>query len=283
MVTMATARGLSVRIIAFAAFSATCYFGATVIITVVLAILTAYLLDPFVNLLHRIKVPRGLAIAFSMAVAGLIIASLFSLLVETTQQFSESLPKYATRIQRISNDIWNRVRAIEKRSEDIGKTIMPKATREPQAVQIQQPSTWHGLFFRDLGPIYDYLIQITFFPFLVYFLLGEKDRIRAFISQLVRSRTSLSTTLVIDTSDKIVNDLNRKIRGFILGTLLSTGIVFFVAWMLFLSFGVEGAVIWAFLFSLLSYPLSSLLSTLSRISIVATLRVVSAAAELRYG
>jgi AI-2 transport protein TqsA len=108
------------------------------------------------------------------------------------------------------------------------------------------------LFFRDLGPVYDYLIQITFFPFLVYFLLAEKDRIRAYVSQLVRSRTSLSTTVVMDTSEKIVNDLNSKIRGFILGTLLSTGIVFIVAWLLFLSFRVEGAVVWAVLFSLLN-------------------------------
>ena len=249
---MTTTRGLSVRIIAFAAFSAVCYFGATVIITILLAILIAYLLDPLVNLLRRLRIPRGLAITISMAIAGVILVALLSLVIYRAQQFSENLPRYRTKIQRISNDIWNRIRAIEKQSEDIGKTIMPKAGRQPQAVRIEQPSTWQQLFFRDLGPLYDYLIQITFFPFLVYFLLSEKTQIRSFISSLIRSRTSLSTTLVRNTSDTIVNDLNRKIRGFILGTLLSTGIIFVVAWMLFLSFGVEGALIWSLIFALLN-------------------------------
>ena len=52
---------LPIRIIAFAAFSALCYFGATLIITIVLAILIAYMLDPIVNWLHQIKIPRAVS------------------------------------------------------------------------------------------------------------------------------------------------------------------------------------------------------------------------------
>jgi AI-2 transport protein TqsA len=251
---MEPSRGLSIRILAFAAFSAICYFGATVIITVLISIFIAYLLDPLVNLLSRIRIPRVLAISVCMLFSGVVVAALILLLVERMQEFSERLPRYRTKVQMITSDIRNRVLLLEKQSEDIGKTIMPQSqpTRRLPAVRIEEPSSWYELFFRKLGPLYDYLIQITFFPFLVYFLLSEKEKIRMFVSNLVRGSTSLSSTLVRDTSDKIVNDLNQKIRGFIIGSLVSTGVVFLVAWALFLSFRVDEAFLWALLFALLN-------------------------------
>src|SRR3990172_5497261 len=58
-------RSLSLHIIAFGVFSALCYFGSTVIVTVVLAILAAYILDPLVHLMVRFRFPRpGLSLFF---------------------------------------------------------------------------------------------------------------------------------------------------------------------------------------------------------------------------
>ena len=93
---------------------------------------------------------------------------------------------------------------------------------------------------------------LSFFPFLVYFLLAEKESIREFVISSVRSQTGLSQTLVTETSDKMVNDLSERVRGFVFGYLLSTAILFVVAWLLFFSFQIPESFIWAILYSVLN-------------------------------
>jgi AI-2 transport protein TqsA len=242
---------LPIRVIAFAAFSALCYFGATVIITIVLAILVAYVLDPFVNLLLKIRIPRAIASVFVMLIAGVILAALLTLFVDRANEFSENLPKYASRIQNVTRDIRNRIITLRKRGEVIGKTILP-TPNEPKPLTIQQSSSYRDFFFRDLGPVYDVLIQASFFPFLIYFLLMEKENLQDFVSNSIRSRTSLSDTFVQGASDRVVNDINKKVRGFVLGYLVSNAIVFGSSLLLFLLFGVQEAFIWAFLFTALN-------------------------------
>jgi Predicted permease len=251
---MDSGRSLALWIVAFAAFSALCYFGATAIITLLLAIMVAYLLDPLVTFLQRIRFPRGLAIGVSMIVAGVIIAALISLLVDRAQDFSANLPNYKTKIQKVSRDVRGRIRVLQKKSEDISKTIIPNApaAKEPIPMRVEQNSTLRDFFFRDLGPVYEYMVLISFFPFLVFFLLAEKDDIYAFVTNQVRARTTLSRAFVEGTSEQIVNDISGKIRGFVTGYLLSTTIIFFAAWMIFLLFGVQEAFIWAFIFALLN-------------------------------
>lgn len=245
-------RTLSIRIIAFAAFSALCYFGAGVIITLFMAILTAYMLDPFVSILMRIRVPRSLAISFTIIAAVFIFAVILFVFIDRVQDFSTNFAQYSTRVQKITKSLRGRMYALEKKSEDISKTILPKTTQEPQPVQIKEySSAWERFFFRDLGPIYEKLFLISFYPFLVYFLLQEKTEVQKLVVQYIRSRTSLSRTMAIDTSDKIVRDLNAKIQGFIFGFLLSAIILFLVSWLIFFSFSVEESFIWALIFTLL--------------------------------
>jgi predicted PurR-regulated permease PerM len=250
---MDSGRSLPLWVIAFAAFSAICYFGATAIITLLLAIMVAYLLDPLATFLQRFRLPRGLAIGFSMIVAGILIAALLSLLFDRAGDFSANLPNYKTKIQKVSRDVRNRIRVLQKKSEDISKTIIPNApAREPIPMRVEQNSTLRDFFFRDLGPFYEYMVLISFFPFLVFFLLAGKEDIYAFVINQVRARTRLSSTFVEGASEQIVNDISQKIRGFVIGYLLSTTIIFFAAWTIFLLFGVQQAFIWAFIFALLN-------------------------------
>jgi predicted PurR-regulated permease PerM len=150
---MERGRGLSNRIIAFAAFSMLCYFGAAVIITVLLAVMLAFVLDPFVKLLQRIRIPRSIGIFVMMLMTATLAGGVLSLFVDRAQEFSENLPRYNTKIQKVSRDIRARVRAFQKRSEDIGTSITGPV-KETEPVKIQQYSTWRDFFFRDLGPVY---------------------------------------------------------------------------------------------------------------------------------
>ncbi len=249
---MDTGRGLSIRIIAFVAFSAMCYFGAPVIITLVLAVILAYVLDPIVSFFTRLRVPRSISILAAFLIAAVLFGGLVMLFVERAQDFSKNLPKYRTRIIKVQRDIQSKIRAFEKRSEEIGSTIVPQTKKGPVPIKIQEYSTWGDLLFRELDPVYDSLLLVGFFPFLVYFLLLEKEQIELLVSRLLRSQTQLSQPFVDDTAERLVNDVNRKIRGFIFGYLLSSLILFLAAWLMFFAFGVEQSIIWALLFAILN-------------------------------
>jgi predicted PurR-regulated permease PerM len=248
---MENPRGLSIHITAFAAFSAICYFGAKVLVTIVLAILMAYLLDPVVNLLQRIRIPRSIAIFFSMAVATILIAATVMLFLDRVQEFSDNLPRYRSKIQAVTGNISRRIRAFEKRSEDLTKTIIPKtATSDQKPMLVQQYSGWSDYLRSGFSA---YIFQISFFPFLLYFLLMEKDTIRLFVTNLIRGHTmTLTNTMVENTAARVVNDVNRRIRGFVVGYLVSTILLFVCTWVIFLAFQVEEALIWAILFALLN-------------------------------
>jgi len=249
---MDTGRALSLRIIAFVAFSAMCYFGAPVIITLVLAIILAYVLDPIVTFFARFRVPRSIGIMIAFLITALIFGALIMLFVERTQDFAKNLPKYRSRIVKVQRDINQRIRIWQKRSEEIGSTIVPTTKNEPEPIQIKEYSTWGDLLFRELDPVYDSLLLIGFFPFLVYFLLLEKDEIEELVSNTLRSQTRLAEQFVETTAEKLVNDVNQKIRGFVFGYLLSSLILFLVAWLIFFLFGVEQSIIWALLFAILN-------------------------------
>jgi predicted PurR-regulated permease PerM len=249
---MDTGRGLSIRIIAFVAFSAMCYFGAPVIITLVLAIILAYVLDPIVTFFARFRVPRSIGIMIAFLITALIFGGLIMLFVERTQDFAKNLPKYRSRIVKVQRDINQRIRTWQKRSEEIGSTIVPQTKNEPEPIQIKEYSTWGDLLFRELDPVYDSLLLIGFFPFLVYFLLLEKDEIEELVSNTLRSQTRLAEQFVETTADKLVNDVNQKIKGFVFGYLLSSLILFLIAWLVFFLFGVEQSIIWALLFAILN-------------------------------
>jgi predicted PurR-regulated permease PerM len=248
---MERSRNLSIHIIAFAAFSAVCYFGATVMVTIVMAILTAYLLDPLVTLLERIRIPRSISILFSMIVASVLLAAIVILFIDRAQEFSDNLPRYKSKIQRVRSTISQRILALEKKSEDLSKTIIPKTSKtEEHPILVQQYSTWSEFFLRGAG---HYLIQISFFPFLVYFVLREKESIRLFVTMQIRGRSNdLTNSLVESTAAKIVKDVNDKIQGFVVGYLVSTMLLFFLAWIVFMVFKVEEAVIWAIVFALVN-------------------------------
>src|SRR5262245_3527353 len=249
---MDSGRGLSLRIIAFVAFSSMCYFGAPVIITMVLAIILAYVLDPIVTFFARFKVPRSIGILIAFLVTAIIFGGLIMLFVERTQDFAKNLPKYRSRIVKVQRDINQKIRAWQKRSEEIGSSIVPQTSKEPEPIQIKEYSSWGDLLFRELDPVYDSLLLIGFFPFLVYFLLLEKDEIEELVSNTLRSQTRLAEQFVETTAEKLVNDVNRKIKGFVFGYLLSSLILFFIVWLIFFLLGVALCLFGEVLFVLFS-------------------------------
>src|SRR6266849_6528502 len=99
-----TERGnrLAISVLALAAAIALLYFGRVLIITVIIAAIIAFLLEPMVELFMRIRVvPRGLA-SFLVCSISLMFIYFAGLGVYTESiQMKDDLPAYGARINEL--------------------------------------------------------------------------------------------------------------------------------------------------------------------------------------
>jgi len=204
-----TRKGLSIGIgiLATGAAVALLYFGRAFFITISVAAIIAFLLDPVVVLFTRLRLPRGLS-SFIVCAISLVLIYLAGVgLYMQGLQISDALPAYGQRISELVDAAAGRMDQIEgklyesvvpKRFQDAAppppadtgnkgrkRTAIKAAQPEPpappvvQEVRIQPASTPLIRYLYDyLREFYSTLLMASFVPFLVYFLLSWRDHLR---------------------------------------------------------------------------------------------------------
>jgi predicted PurR-regulated permease PerM len=237
---------LGVAILAAAATIALLYYGRVFFITVVIATMIAFLLEPAVDLFMKARLPRGLAsfLACSFALVAIYFIGL-GLYMEG-QMILADLPAYGERINEIVDNAAGR---LERFEGNLYNTIIPKRFRDnpeptPQAldtkaargkkkapeppaappvipevrIRQEQPSLVAYVYgyFRSF---YDSLLMASFVPFLVYFMLAWRDQLRTRFLAMLDGETRFTVARALDG----VADMVRAyvIGNFALGILLS--------------------------------------------------------------
>ncbi len=196
-----------IGILATGAAVALLYFGRAFFITISVAVIIAFLLDPAVVLFMRLRIPRGLS-SFIVCAISLVLIYLAGVgLYMQGVQISDALPAYGQRISELVDAAAGRMDRIEgklyeslvpKRFQDVPppppetgnrgrkraatKAAQPEAPAPPvvQEVRIQPASTSLIRYVYDyLREFYSTLLMASFVPFLVYFLLSWRDHLRA--------------------------------------------------------------------------------------------------------
>ncbi|HEV2495948.1 MAG TPA: AI-2E family transporter [Terriglobia bacterium] len=168
----------SLRIIAAAVVFACVYYASSVLITLICALLIAFVLDPGVVLMERLRIPRWLG-ALIMVLLGLAAVYLVVYLVyDRAVAFVEELPQLTVPIQRIVS-----------RLEDWGRHVwqstmggVPQAPAELSVptVRVQPESQqWVQYLAHGFGSVYAFAVTVMFIPFLVFFMLTSKHRLWA--------------------------------------------------------------------------------------------------------
>jgi predicted PurR-regulated permease PerM len=200
----------SLRVIAAAIILLFVYYAQGVVITLVLSILLAYCLDPLVEFLERWAVPRTVGsmiiVLLLCAVLGAVIYGLWT----RTSDFAENWPKYS--------GVWRQA------AESIEAKIFPRTaaipeTQAPVAALSQRDSELvRNLVVRGIGSLYAILLEVTFVPFLVFFMLAGKREVWHGTLQLFPAsrRTQVKETL---------EDLRIVLRDYVLWMLVVTAMV----------------------------------------------------------
>ena len=121
---------IGVGVLALGAGVLLLYWGRTFFITVIIASIIAFLLDPVVELFTRLRLPRSVAsfVVCSISLMFLYLAGL-GLYTESLSMVAE-LPAYGERINELVEGAANRVDSFEK---GIYQALMPKRFQEQTA------------------------------------------------------------------------------------------------------------------------------------------------------
>ncbi len=250
-------RNLAARVIALASVVALLYFGRLFFITLVAAVVIMFILDPFVVLLGRLRVPRATA-SFLVCSAALLLVYLVGLgLYTQVAELVEELPRYQQRVNDLVDGVVARLEAVEK---SIYELVVPKRFREQPQVEPQTPppparktarartappqpppvqeirirpsrAPLFTLLFERLGSLYQVLLMASFVPFLVYFMLSWEEQVRRRFLQLfdepVRAVAARSLSGVAEIVRAFV------VGNFLLGLLLTaaTALLFWAFWL----------------------------------------------------
>jgi predicted PurR-regulated permease PerM len=248
VVTQSTASERSYRvaitILAAAGGVALLYYGQVFFITVIIAFMIAFLLEPAVRLFMKIRMPRGLA---SFLVCALWLACLyFAALGLYTEGMNmlDDLPAYGARINELVENAAVRVDAFEKnvyrtlvprrfQDQEIAPAAQPDANARgkkkpadpPAAPPVQEvrvrpePTAMVSYIYDYLHSFYSVLLMASFIPFLVYFILSWGDHLRSRLLFTLEGEPRYTVAKALDG----VGDMVRAyvVGNFLLGLLLS--------------------------------------------------------------
>jgi predicted PurR-regulated permease PerM len=224
------------------------YYGRVFFITVIIASMIAFLLDPMVVVFMKLRLPRGVA-SFAVCSISLLFLYLAGLGIYTESvAMLGDLPAYGERINEIVDSASGRVEHFE---QNIYTTLVPKRfqDRVPPAPETLSPNGGRGkrgkqaaaaqppqqpaiqevhvrqdppsvvTYVAYLSGFYDVILMASFVPFLVYFLLSWRDHLRMRFLSLYDGEARRAA----DHAWAGVGDMVRAyvIGNFMLGVLLS--------------------------------------------------------------
>jgi predicted PurR-regulated permease PerM len=244
-------------VLALGVLIAILYFGRLFFITSLVALMIAFILEPFVALLMRAHFPRSLA---SFVVCAVALAVLYVIAMGAYSQLSglyDELPKYAQSIGNIVDSVQQKIsgmedttyrmlvparqRQEEERRRQLEQAAAAAARKGPKRgapapqqaapppppvtnaipeVRIHEESTPIGDYlYAHAGSVYTALLMTSFIPFLVYFMLSWRDHINRSFLQFFHGEDRM----VAARSVQGIADMVRAfvVGNFVLGLLLA--------------------------------------------------------------
>lgn len=218
----------SLRLVAAAILLLFFYYAAGVVITILLSVLIAYFLDPAVEFMERLRIPRTIgALVMVLLVTLVLVAAGYTLWLRTSE-FAAEWPTYRKILRDATSGIAGKISGIEGSVNELtGSGDVPKV-----ATPSGDSSAVHNLVVRGIGSLYALVLEGTFIPFLVFFMLAEKREVWHGTLQLfpINRRTQVKETL---------EDLRDVLRDYLIGMSVVTLMVVAMTSVFFLFLGLD--------------------------------------------
>ena len=215
---IATASG---RIIAVAIVIACINFASLIVITLICAILIAFVLEPAVGFLERIHIPRWLGallmLAASIGLLYLVVYGVYDRVIAFIQEF----PTYGAPLKHLFASIEAMVKNIERLASGVVPASSQAQSNLP-TIRLQQESHWGQYLLRGIGSVYTFILTVMFIPFLVFFMLTAKGHIwRGTLNLFSDSHRQQAETVILGIGDMI----RRYVMGNLMVALMAAALI----------------------------------------------------------
>jgi len=248
------ARHIALPIIAAGVVIAVLYYGRLFFITSIAAVIIAFILEPLVELLLRLHMPRSLA---SFFVCTFALSILYGMGLGAYSQLTTiygDLPLYGQRIADLVDDVRQRIQGMEERTYQL---LVPARQRDLQAqqerlrqqqaadqrrrnrrpdqtppvpnqtqpgqpiqeVRIHEESTFTDYILAHFNSLYTLVLMVSFVPFLVYFMLSWRDHINRSFLQFFHGEDRLVAARSLQGIAEMMRAF--AVGNFIIGILLA--------------------------------------------------------------
>ena len=245
------ARGAALAILATVALVGALQWAQSFVISLLLGILFAYMLNPLVAWLEKIKVPRAAAtLVVMLGVVGALVLGVYSLRGQTQtiiEQLPEAATKFSTALVRLRGDQFGNMQKVQTAASEVEKaasqaTGIPSTPKQaPTHVVVDKPAFKLGNFLWEgsMGAL-GFIGQALMVVFLVFFLLLAGDTFKRKLVRLTGPSLSKKKITV-----KILDDINGSIQKYMVMLLTTNVLVGLLAWIAFHWMGLENAGAWA--------------------------------------
>jgi predicted PurR-regulated permease PerM len=217
------AASTSLRIIAAAIIIAALYYASSILITLICAVFIAFVLEPLVRLMERLRIPRWVGSLLVVVLTLALMYVLVYLAYDHFMDFLNTIPRLVATVQRM-------VARMEVWARGLGpgaSTLLPSApdTSVP-TVRLQEESPWTQFLLRGIGSVYAFTVTVAFIPFLVFFMLASKDHIwAATLNLFPMDRRQQTEDVIGDVIGGITGMVRQYVLGNILVALISAGLI----------------------------------------------------------
>jgi predicted PurR-regulated permease PerM len=237
-------RVLANPVIALGVIFAILYWARVFFITSIIAVIIAFILEPFVGLLMRIRFPRSVA---SFVVCSMALMLLYLVGLGAYTQIAglwDEMPRFGQRVNDVVEGARHKIDELENstyrlivpaRQQAKAPPPLPpskgrKRSQEPPVALIQglppgipasipevriheEQKQLSDLLYERIGSLYQILLMSSFVPFLVYFMLSWRDHIHRSFLQFFEGedRTAASRSL---------QGIGDMVRGFVVGNFV---------------------------------------------------------------
>src|SRR5499425_2083732 len=198
-------------VIAIGVIIGVCYFAKPVLITIFSAVLITFVLDPFVRLLGRIRIPRawGSAWAILLMLGVLYVLSYF--FYARAIDFVQDVPRVSAKVRETIAKYQRDTLRLKQSTQQ----IVPETQDEKNAVKVkvQPESGFAGIVKNSLGPVAEVLAAVSFIPFLVFFMLTWQEHARSATVKLFKPENRTTAYITI-------GKISEMMRSFIAGNFV---------------------------------------------------------------
>jgi predicted PurR-regulated permease PerM len=242
----------------------TLYFGREILVPIALAILLSFVLAPLVELLQRVRVPRGLAVVSVVVMAFALIFAMASLLAAQLTQLAGDLPRYQSTmsekiqsfrettagrgtLERASGMLKDLSKELDKPKDAPSALSLKTPTLTPVPVEVRQPDPGALESLQSLiSPLLHPLATTGIIIIFVIFILLQREDLRNRLIRLAGSHDLQRTTAALDDA------AGRLSRLFLIQLLLNGtfGLVIGIGlWLI----GIPSAALWGILAGVLRF------------------------------